>query len=89
MAVLEFWAVRFRPQSFATTQLIRLYISLFFSFGEIGRQIFLEFLQLWYAMREYRLFAFVAGSFADLPKICLVSSVSSIGERLETWNAVI
>ena len=38
-------------------------------------------------MREYRLFAFVAGSFADLPKICLVSSASSTGERHETGKA--
>ena len=71
----------------ATTQRIRLYISPFFSFGEIGSQIFLEFLKLWYAMREYRLFAFVAGSFADLPKICLVSSASSTDERHETGKA--
>ena len=83
----KFWAVRFRPQSFAATQRIRLYISLFFSFGEIGRQIFLEFLKLWYAMHEYRLFAFAAGSFADLPKICLVSSASSTDERHETGKA--
>ena len=38
-------------------------------------------------MREYRLFAFAAGSCADLPKICLVSSASSTGERLETGKA--
>ena len=83
----RFWAVRFRPQSFAATQRIRLYISLFFSFGEIGSQIFLEFLYLRYAMREYRLSSFAAGSFADLPKICLVSSASSTDERHETGKA--
>ena len=38
-------------------------------------------------MREYRLFAFVAGSFADLPKIYLVSSASSTDERHETGKA--
>ena len=38
-------------------------------------------------MREYMLFAFAAGSFADLPKICLVSSASSPDERLETGKA--
>ena len=38
-------------------------------------------------MREYMLFAFAAGSCADLPKIYLVSSASSTGERLETGKA--